>query len=176
MGDDGTGTTTGARAGRNCGTRRELQGNPAEIRAGARGILRDDPGQGVERIQSSLVLDLSKPHHSKSPEQCSGLFRSPLSIVAVPVIRPAIVGVGSGSVIGRSIISGTVITVAGPIAIILAVGPGDAGPDSATRQTTRQAGTQAPRLCRRSDGDGANGGDNSHDGKCFFHTHLLALW
>src|SRR5882724_4999299 len=173
MGDDGTGTTTGARAGRNCGTRGELQGNPAEIRARARGILRDHARQGVERIQPSLVLDLS---HGKSPEQCSGLFRSPVAIVAMPVIRPAIVGVGSGSVVGRSVVAGTVIAVAGPIAIIWAVGTGDAGRDGASSQTKRQAGTKAARLCRRRDGGGANGGDNSHDGKCLFHTRLLALW
>src|ERR1700676_572213 len=103
-------------------------------------------------------------------------FRSPMAIVvALPVVRPAIVGVGSGSVIGRSVITGTVIAVAGPISIIRAVGAGDAGRNRARSQTEREARADAARLCRRSDGGGANGRDNSHDGKCPFHAHLLAL-
>ena len=50
--------------------------------------------------------------------------------VAMPIIRPAVVGVGTRAVIGGrpviSVIAGTVVAVARPV-IIGAVGAGDAG-------------------------------------------------
>src|SRR5215204_2807192 len=60
MGDDREGRETSAGPCRNRSARRELQGNPAEIRARARGILRDDVGQRSERHQPSLVLALRR--------------------------------------------------------------------------------------------------------------------
>ena len=60
MGDDGEGKKTRARPGRNRSPRRELQGNPAEVRTRARSVLRDDPGQRAERIRPALVLALRR--------------------------------------------------------------------------------------------------------------------
>src|SRR5438132_1008096 len=58
-GDD-EGRKTRARPRRNRSARRELQGNPAEVRTRARGVLRDDPGQCAERIGPALVLALTR--------------------------------------------------------------------------------------------------------------------
>src|SRR5207245_3530335 len=54
-GDD-EGRKTRARPRRNRSARRELQGNPAKVRARARRILRDDLGQCAEWIRPALVL------------------------------------------------------------------------------------------------------------------------
>jgi hypothetical protein len=59
-GDDGEGRETRARPRRNRSTRREIQGNPAEVRTRARGILRNDHGQRAERHQPALVLALRR--------------------------------------------------------------------------------------------------------------------
>jgi hypothetical protein len=58
IGDDGEGRKTRARPGRNRSPRRELQGNPAEVRTRACRVLRNDLGQCVERIGAALILAL----------------------------------------------------------------------------------------------------------------------
>src|SRR4051812_48217110 len=111
----------------------------------------------------------------KSPERCSGLSRLPVAIVAMAV-RAAVVGIRSGSVIGRSVIpvvAGTVIAIAGPISVT--VSAGCAGRDRAGSQTERKARAYAARLCRRRNGGGANRGDRRQDRKCLFHMRLPAL-
>ena len=71
-GDDGEGKKTRARPRRNRSARRELQGNPTEVRTRARSVLRDDPGQRAERIGPALVLALRrnrpKPASPLSPK------------------------------------------------------------------------------------------------------------
>src|SRR3954471_124216 len=60
MGDDGEGRKTRARPGRNRSPRRELQGNPAEVRTRACRVLRNDLGQCVERIGAARILALRR--------------------------------------------------------------------------------------------------------------------
>ena len=58
-GDDGEGRKARARPRRNRSARREIQGNPAEVRTRAQRVLRDDLGQRDKWNQPAFVLALS---------------------------------------------------------------------------------------------------------------------
>src|SRR5665213_2811986 len=103
----------------------------------------------------------------------------PMVPIAMPIIRPAIIGVGSGAVINRpvAVIGRSVAVVARTVAVI-AVGPvgaigagsqrADGEPDTEAR-----APSESPRFGRSGDRGGAKRRNRRQNGQCLSHVYLL---
>ena len=111
-------------------------------------------GKCPQRTWAPAVLVLAPPLMRSGNEKArsdapgsSILSITMMAPVAVPIVRPAVIGVRSGSVIGRPVVARTVIAIARPI--IVRRRQRSARGEGAGGETERQARTKAPRLCRR---------------------------